>query len=243
MSEALGQLALAVKGIAVEPPKPIWAVSNIPGAEEAVAEAKRDATSSWAGFIRYVDSAGALSERRIVCRQVAGYGRAETIRAVCCEKRSVRDFRIDRIQELICLETGEVLDPMSHFEQLRLHGALQVLDKSLSDLGRILVFMARCDGSLHPLELEAVEEGLGRYVLRFGGDDRTVEAALKNSAKIAPDGEDLVTSLERIGRHPEARQVSRLILDCMGKITMADGFLHPDEVEWSDVVQRYLVAI
>lgn len=239
----LSDLARAVENIAVEPPKPDWAVANIPGAEEAITVSQRDASSAWAGFMRYADTNGVLSERRIVCRSIEGYGAAETISAYCCERKASRRFRIDRIQELVCLETGEVIDPVPHFELMRLHGALKVVDKSLSDLGRILVFMARCDGSVHPLEAAAVEEGMARYVLRFGGDDRVLETALKNVGKIAPDGEDLVAALSRISRHPEAQSVARLVLDCMGKVSMADGKLHPDELEWTDIATQYLSNI
>ena len=240
MSELLTNLAGAVAGLAVEPPKPAWATANIPGAEEAIIVSQRDASSSWAGFMRYVDTHGEVSERRIVCRAVEGYGQAETIAAYCCERKASRRFRIDRIEELICLQTGEVIDPLPHFEQMRLHGALKVIDKSMSDFGRILVFMSQCDGSIHPLEIDAVHEGMERYVLRFGGDDAVLGAALKNIGKIAPDGDDLVAALGRISRHPEARQVSRLILNCMDKVTIADGTLHVDELEWTALAREYL---
>lgn len=243
MSELLVRLSGAVFALAVEPPKPAWAIANIPGREEAIVVAKRDPSSSWAGFMRYVDTQGEVSDRRIVCRAIEGYGRAETIAAYCCERKASRRFRIDRIEELICLESGEVIDPVPHFEMMRLHGALKVLDKSLSDIGRILVFMAKCDGAVHPLEIDAVHEGMGKYVLRYGGDDEDLARALKNIGKIAPDGEDLVKSLDRVGRHPERKQVSRLLLDCIGKVTMADGHVHADELEWGAIAQRYLTQI
>lgn len=243
MSELLTRLAGVVAGRAVEPPRPIWAVANIPGADEAIQVSRRDPSSSWAGYMRYVDTHGEVSERRFVCRSIEGYGCAETIAAYCCERQGNRRFRIDRIEELMCLVTGEIIDPVPHFEQLRLHGAVKVLDKTLSDLGRILVFMSRCDGEVHPLEVAAVHEGMGKYVLRYGGSDADLARALKNICKIAPDGDDLVTSLERVGRHPESKQISRLILDCIGKVTMADGEIHADELEWGAIAQRYLTKV
>lgn len=243
MSELLIRLSSAVAGIAVAPPKPAWAIANIPGGEEAIVVAERDPSSSWAGYMRYVDTHGEVSERRIVCRAIEGYGRAETIAAYCCERKASRRFRIDRIEELICLDSGEVIDPMPHFELLRLHGALKVLDKPLSDIGRVLIFMAKCDGEVHPLEIDAVHYGMERYVLRYGGDDEDLARAIKNVSKIAPDGEDLVKSLERVARHPESKQVSRLILECIGKVTMADGKVHADELEWGAIAQRYLTLV
>lgn len=236
----IADIVAAVHGLSVEPPRPEWATARTPEVEETISLVQRDGASSWAGFIRYVDSGGEVSERRIVCRGIHGYGRAEQVAAICCEKRAHRSFRIDRIQELICLETGEVLDPAMHFEQLRLHGALKVTDKALTDFGRVLVFMAKCDGAVHPLEIEAVHDALGRYVLRIGGDDRTLEAAVKNVGKIAPDGDDLVEALQRLSRHQDARQVARLVLDGIGSISMADGHLDAAELAWSDVVETYL---
>lgn len=240
---SLSELSHAVSGLSVEPPRPAWAVFSAPEVEETIAQVTRDGSSSWAGFIRYVDSSGATSERRIICRSVDGYGRADTITAICCEKRASRSFRIDRIQELICLESGEVLDPMAHFEQLRLHGALKVMDKALTDFGRILVFVSKCDGTMHPLEMEEVTDALGRYVLRIGGDDRTLEAAVKNIRKIAPDDIDLVEALGRLERHPEAKQVSRLILDSVNRVVAADGDLHADELAWSRTIEEFLLGI
>lgn len=243
MSSVLTRLACAVSDLRVEPALPNWATVHVWDREEAIEIAQRDASSSWAGYLRYVDTAGKESQRRIVCKAIEGYGRAETITAYCCERRSSRRFRIDRIQELICLSTGEVLDPLDHFEQLRMRGALKVIDKSLCDLGRILVFMARCDGSVHPMEADAIEHGLTTYVLRHGGDDRVLETALRNSGKIAPDGDDLVASLERIRLHPEAKAVARLVLDCMGRVAIADGCLHSEEIEWTRLAEDYLKQV
>lgn len=243
VGDRLGQLSAAVAAIAVQPAQPSWAKSKLAGQEDAIEIASRDPSSSWAGYMRYVDVHGEVSERRIVCRVVEGYGRAETIGAYCCERKSNRRFRIDRIEELICLQTGELVNPATHFDQMRLHGALRVLDKTLSDFGRALVFMARCDGAMHPLEMDAVEEGMGRYVLRYGGDDDDLARALKGTAQLAPDGPDLVNALVRIERHPDAKQVARLMLNCMEKVTVADGHLHADEIEWGGLVQQHLIRI
>ena len=147
------------------------------------------------------------------------------------------------MKELVCLETGEVLEPFLHFEQMRLMGALKVTDKALSDFGRVLAFMARCDGDLHPLEEESVETGLERYVVRFGGDDKTLAAATRNIRKIAPDADDFVGSLGRLEQHPDARQIGRLMLDCVSNVANADGRLHPREIEWVELVQDTLKAM
>ena len=237
---AIEQLTQAVHGIAVTPAMPDWFKASVEEREETVQLAGRDRASSFAAYIGYTNEAGKRSERRIVCRKVEGYGKAETIGAWCCETRSHKRFRVDRISDLICLETGEILDPYAHFEMLRLHGAIGVNDKALTDLCKILVFMAKCDGDVHPLEAEAIATGVERYVLRFGGDDRLVNFTLKNSAKLAPDHEDFVDALMAIERHPEARSLSRLLIDQIGAVTVADGQLHANELEWSALAKLAL---
>lgn len=240
----LERLADVVRGKAVPVPMPDWARITLAEEVEEIIEAKaRDQSSSWAGYIRYVDTKGDVSERRIVCRAIEGYGRAETVQGWCCERRAPRRFRIDRMQELVCLETGEVLDPLGHFEQLRMFGALKVTDKSMADFGRVLAFMARCDGEVHPMESQSIETALERYVVRFGGDDRMLETAVTNVRKITPDGDDFIASLGRLEQHPDARQLGRLLLDCVAKVTDADGRLHAREIEWIEVVQETLKAM
>jgi len=234
------KIAIAVKDMAVPVALPDWCKLLVPDEETDEPVLKRDRSSSWTGFIQYTNEKGERSARRIVCRRVEGYGRAETIGAWCCEKRAHKRFRIDRISELVCLDTGEILEPMEHFESLRLRGAINVVDKSLLDLGRILVFMAKCDGEFHPLEQGAIFDTMERYVLRFGGDEHMLHHALKNTGRIAPDGEDFINSLERLQRHPEAPKLARLILQGVSEVNVADGVYHAAEIEWSELVSQAL---
>jgi Predicted transcriptional regulator len=241
--KTIDKLAVAVHGRVVSPPSPDWFKASIPDREEVLQLASRDQSSSFAAYIGYTAESGKRSERRIICRKVEGYGKAETIGAWCCETKAHKRFRIDRISDLICLKTGEVLDPSQHFEMLRLHGSVGINDKALTDLCRILVFMAKCDGDVHPLEEKVIATAVERYVLRFGGDDRLVVTTLKNSAKIAPDHVDFVDSLAAIERHPNSRSVASLLIEHIGEVAVADGQLHANELEWSGLAIAALKAI
>lgn len=243
MASLFARLAAAVSSKSVPVPMPEWCAPKLVDVEELVEVRARDASSSWAGFIHYTDSGGVETARRVVCRSIAGFGAPETITAFCCERKAARTFRIDRIRELVDLETGEVLDPASHFNALWQHGALKITDKSLTDFARVLVFMARCDGSIHPMEVESIETALERYIIRFGGDDRMFEAAVRNAGKIAPDGDDFVNSLERLGRHSEAAKLSRLLLESVSNVTLADGHYAAQEIEWVEVVTDTLKSM
>lgn len=243
MAGLFERLTAALAGKAVPVPMPAWCAPKLVEVEELVEVRRRDASSSWAGFIHYTDAGGVETSRRVVCRSIAGFGQPETFTAWCCERKANRTFRIDRVRELVDLETGEVLDPTGHFAALWRHGALKIADKTLNDFARVLVFMARCDGRIHPLEVESLETAIERYILRFGGDDRMYDSAVANAGKIAPDGEDFVTSLERMGRHPEADKLSRLVLESVSNVVLADGRYAAAEIEWVEVVTETLKAM
>ena len=239
-SPEIEQVAKAVKGKSVPVPTPEWCRPKPAEVEELIELRGRGKSSGWAGFMHYTDANGDESARRIICRSISGYGRPETVTAFCCERKAHRTFRIDRIKELICLETGEVLDPAVHFDELWRNGALKVADKTLTDFARILVFMARCDGEFHPLELKEVETALARYGAEFSIEDKTIKTAIRNSGKIAPDDDDFVMGLSKISKHPNARRLSRLLLESVSNIAAADGRIHQQEAVWTAVVSDAL---
>jgi prepilin-type processing-associated H-X9-DG protein len=70
-----------------------------------------------------------------------------------------------------------------------------------------------------------------------------LEVACSEVMKIAPDSEDLVGSIKRIGQHPEARQFAALLTDSVANVSYADGHLHESEVEWSMLLGETLCAI
>lgn len=140
--------------------------------------ADRDDTSSWACQIRYLDDKGAESERTITCMSLNGYGGVTHIQAFCHKRERPRSFRIDRILELVDIETGELLHAESHFEMLGAVGALPFEDKGFSAFLQIAAFMAKCDGTYHPLEEEALEAAITAYAIRFGGSDADIEDAI-----------------------------------------------------------------
>lgn len=208
--------------------------------EDATTTVERDASSGWAVWMEYVNAKGEASSRRVICRRIEGYGKAEVINGYCCESKQTKSFRVDRIAELVCLDTGEILDPIEHFETLRLFGSLQVVDKTLTSFVQLLVFVAKCDGHFHPLEVKEIDTAIERYVMRFGGDDRLIEAAKKNSRRLAPDALDFTFHFRAIERHPEVKSLSRLLLDSVGKVVDADARHAPQELTWAVTISDAL---
>lgn len=221
----------------IDEPDEAWPARPLAGPEQ------RDHSAPWSAYIRYTDSAGVESKRRITCRQLIGYGRAELVRAHCHERDAVRCFRIDRINELVCVETGEVFDPFERFEDMRLHGAIPVEDKAFVELARVLVFLARCDGEHHALEQAALEHHFGRYAMRFGGDDESIARVLKESGRLAPDGTDFVRSLRKFEHAALAPALCRFVIECASGIIDADGRHAPEELNWGIEMGNALKAV
>lgn len=227
-------LSRAVSKKFVTPSIPVGRVPFVPEEEdEGIAKVERDHSSSWSAFIIYTDARSADSMRRITCKRVSGFGKAETITSWCHERGAYRTFRVDRIRELVCAESGEVLDPGSHFESLWLRGALNVDDKALAELARVLVFLARCDGQYHPLEQSALTDCFTRYALRFGGCDRDIENALDGCGRLAPDGGDLLTALGKFAQASNGPKLSHFVLECGAGMIDADGRHAPEEISWA----------
>jgi Tellurite resistance protein TerB len=205
---------------------------------------QRDQSSSWSAFIHYEDSAGEISMRRITCKRISGHcGEAELITCFCHERQAWRTFRIDRIRDMCCAESGEILDPATHFEQLARTGALKVEDKALNAIGRVLVFLARCDGDYHPLEVAALDHHFERYARWFGGDDRTIMTAMREARRIAPDADDLIRSLKAFGKMPLGAELARFVLDSGAAIVDADGHHSPEEIGWAVEISSALKNI
>lgn len=206
----------------------------------------RDHSSGWAGYIVYTDAKGETSERRIVVKRIEGYGRAETVFAWCCERSAYRRFLIGKISELVDVETGEVLNPQTHFNQLASEGAIGTTDKSLADLVTILVFLARCDGEAHPIEMEVIEDAVLTHIQRFGGEPKLAQKTARSARKLAPDADDFLAALTRVERHPNRAVLASMILDAAADVMAADGRMAAEEMHWflpiSEALEEMAVA-
>ena len=131
------------------------------------------------------------------------------------------------------VETGELVDPAAHVAELRGSG-LPFVNRGMATLAKILVFISRCDGTDHPSEWSAIEEGLTKYALRFGGDDSDLEQAIAKTRSVAPDCKDFANSLHAIVRTPAAykQQLARLILESCAAVIDADGYHTAEEHAW-----------
>ncbi|MGB3721295.1 MAG: hypothetical protein WA979_00570 [Pacificimonas sp.] len=222
-------------GLKVTPPVPSGHSPKIPANEliETISDYSLDDASGWATYIIYKNAKGEISERRISCRKLSGYGNPELVGAICHETSSYRTFRIDRIIDLIDLRTGEVGDPHAHFLSLWTNGVFKTEDKTLSELAKLLVFLARCDGDFHPLEDAAIEDAIARYCIRFGGNDNVIETVMTDCRALAPCEDTFRRSILKLSENQKCDKLARLVLDSMNHVMDADGQQNSDEFEWA----------
>ncbi|WP_174286653.1 hypothetical protein [Sphingomonas bacterium] len=222
-----------VKDKRVEPPRSDVRIAVTFEDEPGGSAVRRDNSSAWVAQMRYRDAKGRETERLFRClRLTQSFGKMNVM-AWCYEREAVRQFCVDNIIELADAYTGECFDPLLRFEQLRDSGALGCDDMVLTDLARVLQFMAGCDGEYHPLEREAIVTQLERYALRFDGCEKALERVVAGLDDIAPDGTDLVRAVKKFSRMRDGARFCRFVLDSGAAVIDADGRQTPDEVRWA----------
>ncbi|MCA3256288.1 WYL domain-containing protein [Bradyrhizobium sp.] len=237
--EARRRLLEGVLPKRVVPPVP-------PGRTPAADGPEAETPDPWPGkiaglglYIEYEDAGGRRSERRITCRALAKRPAGQTLIAWCHERNAPREFRIDRIAEVVDLVTGELLDPAEVFGRY-IANASHFDRPDLDRIVRVLVFLARCDGRDHPSEWIAVEDAIAAYCLRYDGDDELCSTTLHMARRLAPTGLDFVAALRWFIRQPDGPKLARLVLDHSRKLIDADGVLRPEEIRWGVEVENVL---
>ncbi|PZO07630.1 MAG: hypothetical protein DCF29_03775 [Alphaproteobacteria bacterium] len=230
------KLLRALGGGPVEDPRP-----DVPGrkisvpdidileapTDEAPQTVPEEATSALQGrgfVICYDDSSGVSSERRIICHQVYSVDALTYLKARCLERQASRTFRVDRIREVYCSQTGESLgSPKALFlaDVSRDHLPLpsppyRAAQRAL----KLLVTIARVDGHIHPDELR-VTAGFLREALP-GPRHRSDRESLEDFAyRAAPSLSDFAATFDLLLRYD--RQILPLFFSTLGPLVEADG--------------------
>lgn len=198
--------------------------------------------------ISYTDSGGRVSERTITCKRLDRKGGTAYLYAWCHVREQVRQFRTDRIREVYDIESGEVIAPHHFFA--RFSGSDGASPTNLWGLSvahradllaglNILTFIARCDRDFHADELEAVANYVDDWAEAHRYSDRLpVDDVSDHVARLAPDSEQFVVSLERVVDRGGTNLA--LIGDYMDAVIAADGVLHPNEAHWAYVARRVI---
>lgn len=206
------------------PPAPQGFVPSLPAEDEAAAFTSDDVLGI-AFAIRYVDSEGRSSRRRITVREIKSAGGGPIyIGAHCHERNAYRTFRADRVTEMVSLATGEVLP--SAEAALRAIVADHITMKAVQECRhelQVLAYVGRVDGHFS----EPEQEIAARMVeAQFPRDDIDPRRLRQIVADLFPDDESFRLSLAELSR---ARSGKRLFLETLRDLIEADGQVHPEE--------------
>lgn len=200
-------------------------------------------------IIAYQGAKGGLAHRRITCRTLERGGEREYLKAFCHERNAPRKFRCDRIDEVIDVESGEVLTAQEFIVQFkyddvrstRMEWGLNLHQRADLFSGlNALVFMARCDGNWHPLEENVLEKFITAFWIR-----REIEAdlplgqILQRARRLRPDAEAFFMALARCEKD---RGLARLVQRHIQEVMDADGVHHDAEMFWGEKVDRFFAA-
>src|SRR6185503_13967184 len=199
----LQQLWSDIRGLFVRAPSPSHFAPRLPRADPPAMHVDLQAPPDYVGslisgflcVIAYRDAKGQQSVRRITCQQIISAGGHAYLNAFCHERRARRQFRVDRIAQLIDIHTGEVTDDPGRFlasfaidrkTASGLSWGLSVRQKADLVAGlNAMVFMGRCDKEWHPLERSALE----RFVASFW-----IQSELRGDAPLG----DILDHAERL---------------------------------------------
>jgi uncharacterized tellurite resistance protein B-like protein len=127
-------------------------------AEDCAPVMDMDALEGVAVALHYRDVEGELSRRVVLCRSLIppppGY-----LQGHCQLRNANRTFRLDRIQQLVNLSTGEVIEERDFralFGSVDENRRLRDVTQQIGPAIKVLVFLASVDGTLHEAEQSVI---------------------------------------------------------------------------------------
>jgi hypothetical protein len=220
-----------------------------------IAEDDLDTIAGLALLIEYVDASGRRSRRRITCRSVQESEEGSLyLQAHCHERNALRHFRLDRIENVTDLRTGEIHDNATEFVR-KIESFELFSDATLSndnselierdrkraygrcrDGIRILVFLARCDGDYHQNERAIIADYIRSRCNGYGEMEALeydVEELLRYADRQYPNTQLFGKAIRRIAEAGVTGRHIRLLLDHTAQLIDADGEISPEEFEFA----------
>lgn len=208
-------------------------------------------------MIEYKDSRGETSRRLItVWGVVPGAGGVPTLMAKCHIRKTTRQFRVDRIVEVIDLH-GEVHEDVNGFLQDTIGISPAYTQKASAKRGnewagmlecarpyaQVLAALSDVDGFMHKDEIEIAAAFCADVCGRAGlmaaeAEEMAFRRYLKN---MRPDRDMVVRAVDRIAERDERVIIS--FLRCAKDVVEADGKRHPLEVAFLDELAMALTGV
>ena len=199
--------------------------------------------------MRYRAGDGAVSVRRVRFRAVqVSSAAAACVQCWCYERGASRTFRIDRIEAVTDIDTGEIFDdPLrlaamfaeSGMEEHRSRGR-DVTDRVLGRYAAgvtVLAWLARSDGVLHPEEVEVIAD----YVEERAGMAELDRATITRVARmLMPGPAEFFEALTAASR--EGPAAMRCLARHAAALIAADGAITEEEFTWAAELRAAMEA-
>lgn len=181
------------------------------------------ATEPALAHISYTDVSGNESERLVTIRRIAeGRDNQKMLQAFCHMRSEVRSFRVDRIESLVDVNTGEVFDNASSIEQWLIKRAPTDLAPALNGL-TVLAFIAAADDHTSDEEIAI----MARFASRAAPGVSIPSDFAQRIARFTPDPEAVKTALAAVSKTGHAAAFAQALQD----IVDSDRHIHPAEVQ------------
>lgn len=191
--------------------------------------------------IEYHDSAGEISHRRITVRKLErtadGY---LCLKAFCWERQAARAFRVDRILACRRLSDAAPIKNAAEFFGQYIHDGIDtsatILMNQVRPGLRVLLYLARCDGNVHPAERDVMR----KYVMAHSSGQinwAPVETFIDSQH---PDRQ-LARSMLKAAFAERARAAR--LLTAAKQLVDADGRVAPEEVDTLEKMLNFSDAL
>ena len=209
--------------------------------DELIPEEPRssDALANIAGLsfvINYENSTGEISLRAVTCHAIEP-GPPEVLRAHCHLRDAERRFTIDRIHQIVELDTGDVLEDAELRDFLAPYTAgfgpgdpadiQRHFQHTAGPAVQVLVFLAASDGYVHPAEQNVILEYASSEAERlFPGQSFDREATARWIRNLKPTQ---AVAREAIAKLAEDEDRVESFSEAMIRLVRADGVIDEDE--------------
>lgn len=228
---------------------PLW--GKPPGVEPddpdtiAPAPAPENGLQSIGGLlleILYTDTHGNTSARRVTCRRLIERRGRHYLEGICHERRAYRCFRLDRIDEIIDPETGEILDVEDLLadytaERAEAFGLSDGQTLELVSFLTVLVFIARCDRDWHDAEKTIIHQFIEEWWVDRGFGSRAPEKMHLHMLRMAPGPDDVMAALSYMARINAPREA---FLSTLTSVIEADGVFTAEEWHWMQEMRKHV---
>lgn len=122
-------------------------------------------------LLHYKDAAGKLTKRLVDVREVDIGWTLGYLSGVCHLRKAFRTFRLDRVEQCINPETGEIINIQEHLRKIYSDSPTFSMDKVLKDaydVMRALLYIGKADGRLTRKEKEIMLQ----FCQSFADDNR-----------------------------------------------------------------------